>query len=1218
MTLFELPGETAVEYGQWRLALIEVANWGTFQGLHRVPVAREGFLLTGASGSGKSSLLDAVAAGLMPRGKVHFNAAASEVGGRRDRTVLSYVRGAWRRHENEDTGEVSSDYLRPGATWSGINLQFDNGASGEPLSLVKLYHVSAGGSEPADVKELGLVWAGPISLKECEPFAKDGLDVSRIKKRWPGVFASNKPGAFGQRLTRELGIASAEALELWHKTQSAKSLGSLNSLFRDYMLDLPETFAIAKAACAQFGELKQAHAAVVDARQQVEALEPLRGLGREHAASVEAQTRLEALEQALNVYAQAERLRLARIELDESSREVDQAEAEAARAAVETTQAQQAHDAAHQAALGMGGAALARLESVRDQARTAHQTVAARRAEWLTDLGAARIEAPASAEQFQELKRQAVAELASFDGSELLESLQREAGRVNAAGVELKALHDEIEVVRRSKSNLGADLLRARALVLEATGLGPASLPFAGELMQVKTEFEDWTGAIERALRPLARVMLVPAAQRAAVTEAANRQHLGTRLVMEFVGAETLPVPSCRAARPLPARLEVKPGTFFNWLQATLRRDYDYDCSPDLEAFVAAPKAVTREGQVKRGRTRQEKDDRWPIGDRSRWVLGFDNQDKLDRLADRVKELAAARAKAQQAYDAFQREREQQGLRRRVFERLEALEWPQVDEASVANVLETAERELSEFRASNRDLRAAEHKEREAAETLEAARGRLRSAELRAGLARDRREKAADAIVQVEAEATGPEPAPDPEVVTELRERFDAARGRRSLTYRDIGELKDKVRAGLTAESRQVAHRADLAVRRIERCAHDYRSRWPAPAAELADSVEDLPGYLELLERLERDGLPAFEDRFFELLAKQSTQNVGQLADTIRRAPGQVRDKTRVINGALAESAFDVGRHLKIEVRDCQSAAARDFLGQLRSITSGSWAQTRGQAEVEREEAEARFAAIDAVMTRLGSDAPSDLRWRDQCLDTRRHVRFVGKEIDSDGQVVAVHDSAAGLSGGQQQKLAFFCLAAALRFRLTEDAARVPSFGTVVMDEAFDRADADFTRMALEVFRQFGFHMVLATPLKAITVMEDYIRGVGHVSCADGRSSRVALVEIAAASVPVGDAVPAVAVAAGASPAGPAPRAHAVPAAAGTAQASHAAVAVAAARVAVSAGGIAGTDAADAFQVDDAVAAVSPANSVGSAQGAASSAAGTEPPNRDLPGPADG
>jgi hypothetical protein len=41
--------------GQWRLARIELVNWGTFQEHRTLDVARKGFLLTGASGSGRST-----------------------------------------------------------------------------------------------------------------------------------------------------------------------------------------------------------------------------------------------------------------------------------------------------------------------------------------------------------------------------------------------------------------------------------------------------------------------------------------------------------------------------------------------------------------------------------------------------------------------------------------------------------------------------------------------------------------------------------------------------------------------------------------------------------------------------------------------------------------------------------------------------------------------------------------------------------------------------------------------------------------------------------------------------------------------------------------------------------------------------------------------------------------------------------------------------------
>src|SRR5690606_27319430 len=157
-------------------------------------------------------------------------------------------------------------------------------------------------------------------------------------------------------------------------------------------------------------------------------------------------------------------------------------------------------------------------------------------------------------------------------------------------------------------------------------------------------------------------------------------------------------------------------------------------------------------------------------------------------------------------------------------------------------------------------------------------------------------------------------------------------------------------------------------------------------------------------------------------------------------------------------------------------------------------------------EAERRFEVLARVTHRLGSSESADRTWQTLCLDTRRHVRFTGVQGDAEGTQLDVYDSGAGRSGGQKQKLVVFCLAAALRYQLARDAESVPSFGSVVMDEAFDKADAAFTRMALDIFREFGFHMILATPLKLLQTLEEYVGGIAVVQCADSRESSVSAV----------------------------------------------------------------------------------------------------------------
>lgn len=71
--------------GQWRLTGMQVANWGTFDGqIYTIPISGKGHVITGPSGSGKSSLLDAYAAIMTPDTWLRFNAAAQGAAARDD------------------------------------------------------------------------------------------------------------------------------------------------------------------------------------------------------------------------------------------------------------------------------------------------------------------------------------------------------------------------------------------------------------------------------------------------------------------------------------------------------------------------------------------------------------------------------------------------------------------------------------------------------------------------------------------------------------------------------------------------------------------------------------------------------------------------------------------------------------------------------------------------------------------------------------------------------------------------------------------------------------------------------------------------------------------------------------------------------------------------------------------------------------------------------
>ncbi len=117
-------------------------------------------------------MVDAITAVLTPGAKSSFNAAAADESSRgSDRNKLTYVRGAYARGADEETGEVTVQYLRSGATWSGILLLYGDG-TGRVRSLVKLFHARRTAAKPGDLSELHVLTQEETGLMDFEQFMR--------------------------------------------------------------------------------------------------------------------------------------------------------------------------------------------------------------------------------------------------------------------------------------------------------------------------------------------------------------------------------------------------------------------------------------------------------------------------------------------------------------------------------------------------------------------------------------------------------------------------------------------------------------------------------------------------------------------------------------------------------------------------------------------------------------------------------------------------------------------------------------------------------------------------------------------------------------------------------------------------------------------------------------------------------------------------------------
>lgn len=1070
---------------QWRLAEVQLANWGTFDGvIYRMPIARRGHLVTGPSGSGKSSLLDAIAAVLTPDKWLRFNQAAQGSVRRTDqRTMLTYVRGAWSRTADETEDRVVSSYLRPRATWSGIVLRFEDGA-GHTLTLARLFFLRATGTVAGDINDLCLLERSAVDLRDLQGYASSGLETRKVQQRWPDalVTSNHSHGRFYARLRSTFGMADETALQLLHKTQSAKNLDSLDQLFRDYMLERPVTFDVAATAVTQFGELRAAHERVVQLREQRDHLLGLQEHAARYDAASETADQARELIDAVEPYQRRRGLALAEDELADLRTEVLRLEAELERARLHREAAETALSDAEKRALQLGGGQADHLQERLRAAQEHARAVGDRWGRLDADLGRAGVQgAPRGAREYAEL-------MATIDG---LLSADHQEGPTHAQQEELatwrrqvRRIDDEITSVRRTGSTVPGNLLAVRAELAAALGIPESAVPFAAELMEVPPEHARWRGAIERVLRPFALTLLVRTSHLAEARRWIDGRSLSLRLVYEEVASlEDSPRPT-RSARSLVHKVEVRDTPFQSWVRTRLAERYDYACVASPDELGDHERAVTAQGQVRSSRTRYEKDDRRPIDDRRRWILG-DPAGRLDALVDERADAQRKLEEIEEVVDRLGRSRDKALRRRGILETIRHQAWTEVDRDSAESAVAEVRTQLALLTDADSDLATALRASDEARRQRDAAVALQDTARLDLAKAQGTRDELDTLVAETHADiAAGRLPEVDATAGSLLEERF---RVRRHLARHNLAEVGIQVLRALQQERDQALDEARRAAEALVGAATRFTARWPESAADLTPAVADRRGYLALLDSIIAHGLPEHEANFLRLLRERSRDLIGELVSDILSAPREIDERVAPVNASLRRAPFDSGTYLRLRVKTRRTDTVNRFLTDLRSISEGSWSDDQLEA------AEERFATLAEIMRRLESSDQVDRVWRQQCLDTRQHVTFLAEEIDETGRVLATYDSGAAMSGGQQQKLVIFCLAAALRYQLASPDDAYPRYGTIVLDEAFDKADTRYTRMAMDIFVEFGFQMVLATPQKLLQTVEPYVGGATSI-----------------------------------------------------------------------------------------------------------------------------
>ena len=1093
--------------GGFRLQHLEVRNWGTFhQHIWKISPAGSNALLTGDIGSGKSTLVDGITTLLVPKpaNQIVFNKAAGAES--QERTLTSYVKGEYKSDKDETTASARAISLRDDHSYSVLLAQFANDALEQVITIAQLFYFKDKGGK---VERLFIVANTEMNIRDH--FGEfENIAQLKCRLRKQNVFVSGRLKEYATSMRRALGIQNDRALDLFYQTVSLKSVDNLTQFVRQHMLEPGNSQLRVTTLCQSFEDLDRAHAAVVRAREQIDALLPIANDGDELQQLVQELESLRLCRNLLETWRAHHESSLEQQLEQKLLDELNILEQQLKTLANEIQHLQEQESSIQSSLDDNGGRRLQEIEhelsrqdeqlNKRKQYEQQYQQIA----ESLT------LPKPNNAADF--LKNKKDIEQLNQDFREQTASLDNDRTQHevehNQVNEKVEELNKEILVLEKRTDNIPGKMLALRQLICESLNLSEQELPFAGELIQVLNTEQAWEGAIERVLHNFGLSLLVQENHYTAVADYVNKTNLRGRVVyFRIIAPQQVSDLRALSLQSLVRKLQIKDDSpCYNWLLNRLVERFDFQCCDKLEEFRRNKYAITHQGQIKSGGDRHEKDDRHDLHNRLNYVLGWDNRDKLRALEQQRTEQINIESGIDSQISLIKEQLRKLTDRSHACTALGAiLHFEDIDWQSCAKKIDVLQQERQQIESDS--------------EVLQKLQTRLKDVKLvRIDKEKRRINKQQDKANtnsklklcqenQAEAQTILSDmPVNFIEQFLPLLENQYQTKYTDGLTLKNIKLRERELRSTLQRDIDNGDDRYKKLSARIIKQMADYKNTYKVETQEVDANIEALEEYLRMLAELNDDDLPRFEATFKQELNEKTIQSLVHFSTQLERAETELKQKITRINQSLTSIDYNEGSYIQLLAENINDVDIRQFRQDLRSCVSESLADDLYDED--------RFLQVKAIIERFRGregETEADKRWTKKVTDVRNWFVFSAEELwREDNSRRDYFESSSGKSGGQKEKLAYTILASALAYQFGLDQKEnIRSYRFVVIDEAFGRGSETSTRYALSLFKELGLQLLVVTPLQKIHVIEPFIHHVHFVHNQDGKDSQIRNMTIA-------------------------------------------------------------------------------------------------------------
>lgn len=1097
----------------FRLQYIEIYNWGTFDGfVHSIKPGGETSLLTGANGSGKTTLVDALLTLIVPEKRYRFYNQSSGSEKKGDRTEESYVMGGYGALHSETGGGAKTLYLRENkeTAYSILLASFAN-ESGQAVTLFQVRYFGSG-----DLKRVFAVAHLPLHIEEhFRPFDGGGAWRKRLDQRFNGhgrrqVEWFDAAGKYAQRLVEVLGMQSIQALNLFNQTVGIKVLGNLDEFIRMHMLEPRNMEAEFLDLKQHLGTLLDAQRNIEKAEEQIRMLEPLQKAQAEFQALATEVGRLQNESETAVIWSRYTKHHLLKAELTSAQETFKDLvkDLKDSRARIEEA-IESERQVLNQIDQNQAGQRLKQLESASAELQEALKQTNYNLSQftgWCETLQLTETGVPDEAAYKRMLGEGRKARLRIEREQRLNGDDEFDARSVlKNAGTERELIEADLNLLLQTRNNIPTHLVHLRKEMASELKIEPGDLPFAGELMQVRSDEHDWEPALEKLLHGFSLRLLVPEKHYRKVNKYVNQTNLRSRLVYSRVQEVALD--------RLPEQGTVCDKLEFNnshslgeWVEQQVIQHFPHACLETEKHFDKYDRAITLGGLAKNG-DRHEKDDRPDRNDPGRYVMGWNNEKKKETLIRKRDDLLGKLTTAKDTLDRCKRKAEK--LQKQAYA-LHSLEqhggFGEINVADVQRKIKSTDQQIESLRDSSDQLKTLTESltgiQRQRAQTereRDALLQRKGAAEgVMEGMRRDIDQLTG--LMQHITEA-------DKDLLLNFQQQYSAELA--SLTLDNIDSSYNALKASIDTASRKAREKFQQQETLIARCIHrikhpplEVQQRFPDWNGDVQGFSEDTAHaseYLEWLERLQTENLPRFKSDFENYIHVTITYKIGGLNEEVEKWEREIRSSVMRLNESLGGINFNrlPDTYIQLGIRPAVDATVKAFRHQLVEALP----QDSGWQQSAFEQKAAHFR--DKVLPLIESLEESEA-YRNRVLDVRNWFEFWADEkFRETGELKKTYRQMGQLSGGEKAQLTYtiLCSAIAYQFGLTRENGAERSLRFIAVDESFSNQDEEKATYLMELCKQLHLQLLVVTPSDKIQIVQDFIAHVHLVQRVNNRHS---------------------------------------------------------------------------------------------------------------------